>query len=109
MSSRRRDNPIETRIPYKAVLAFAQKLWPDKPSTASNISSVTQEIIREYPSYIFSGKSKAGIIGGLFYLLSLVYDQPRTQKEIANLMNSSIVTIRASYYEWQRILAKKRT
>jgi endonuclease III-like uncharacterized protein len=51
------------------------------------------------PSF-FAGKTSRGLVGGLFYLLGYKYDSAKNQKELADRLCTSDVTIRASYRNW---------
>lgn len=48
----------------------------------------------------FNGKTSRGLVGGLFYLLGHKYDVVKNQKELADRLGTTDVTIRASYRNW---------
>lgn len=48
----------------------------------------------------FNGKTSRSIVGGLFYILGYRYDIVKKQKEIADMLGTSDVTIRDSYRQW---------
>ena len=103
--SRRERTHILRRIGKEDMLLFAQKTWQSQRQVAdfmaSEALSVICETYRTNPTF-FSGKSTKGIVGGLFYLLGHRYSSIKTQKEIARSLNTTEMTIRASYREWMK-------
>ena len=84
------------------VIAAAKTVWLDQV-IAEKIASSALEIIADANKSnfaFFSGKSSRGLIGGLFYLLGFRYDAVRKQKELAEKLGTTDVTIRASYRKW---------
>lgn len=84
------------------VIASAKTVWSDQV-TAEKIASSALEIIvdaNKSKFAFFSGKSYRGLIGGLFYLLGFRYDAVKKQKELAERLGTTDVTIRASYRKW---------
>jgi hypothetical protein len=84
------------------VIAAAKTVWSDQV-TAEKIASSALEIIADADKSkfaFFSGKSYRGLIGGLFYLLGFRYDAEKKQKELAERLGTTDVTIRASYRKW---------
>ncbi len=91
------------RIEEEDILSFARKTWQNQRSVAMKMASKAVDVINETyqanPTF-FSGKSMRGIIGGLFYVLGHRYGNARTQKEIAQSLNITEMTIRASCRNW---------
>ena len=84
------------------VVAAAKSVWSEQV-TAEKIAANALEIIANaYKSRFafFSGKSSRGLIGGLFYLLGFRYDVVKKQKELAEKLGTTDVTIRTSYRKW---------
>jgi hypothetical protein len=84
------------------VAAAAKTVWLDQ-ITAEKIASSALEIItnaNKSKFAFFSGKSSRGLIGGLFYLLGFRHDAEKKQKELAEKLGTTDVTIRASYRKW---------
>ena len=84
------------------VVASAKTIWED-PLIAEKIASVALETIADANKTnfaFFSGKSFRGLIGGLFYILGFRYDAVKKQKELAEKLGTTDVTIRASYRKW---------
>jgi transcription initiation factor TFIIIB Brf1 subunit/transcription initiation factor TFIIB len=73
------------------------------PVNAEKIAADALEIItnaHKSKFAFFSGKSSRGLLGGLFYLLGFRYDAEKKQKELAEKLGTTDVTIRASYRKW---------
>jgi hypothetical protein len=84
------------------VAVAAKTVWSDRV-IAEKIASSALEIItnaNKSKFAFFSGKSSRGLIGGLFYLLGFRYDAEKKQKELAEKLGTTDVTIRASYRKW---------
>jgi hypothetical protein len=84
------------------VTEAAKAVWSN-PVNAEKIAAGALEIItnaRKSKFAFFSGKSSRGLIGGLFYLLGFRYDAEKKQKELAEKLGTTDVTIRASYRKW---------
>lgn len=84
------------------VIAAAKTIWLYQV-TAEKIASSALEIItnaHKSKFAFFSGKSSRGLIGGLFYLLGFRYAAAKKQKELAEKLGTTDVTIRASYRKW---------
>ncbi len=103
MMNKKEKNHILSRIGQEDILSFAQKIWHNQNSMATKMASEAINAICETyqtdPTF-FSGKSAKGIVGGLFYLLGRRYNSVKTQKEVAQSLNATDMTIRASYREW---------
>ena len=83
-------------------MAAAKTILPNQ-LIAHAISQETVDIIMKTHKRKFSfftGKTSRGLVGGLFYLLSYKYDAVKNQKELADRLGTSDVTIRASYRNW---------
>ncbi len=90
------------RITVEDILAASNILWTDE-SIANKVALESVKIINctyKRKFSFFSGKSSRNIVGGLLYLLGFRYDLVVRQKEIAYLLSTSDVTIRASYRKW---------
>ena len=84
------------------VVAAARAVWSDQ-ILAEKIASSSMELINNASNRkfsFFSGKSSRGLLGGLFYLLGFRYDAVKKQKELAEKLGTTDVTIRASYRKW---------
>jgi transcription initiation factor TFIIIB Brf1 subunit/transcription initiation factor TFIIB len=93
------------RITDKYIQAFASKIWQDQPKTAETIAREASKIVRiayRRNSIFFSGKSKRGIVGGLFYCLGLSLGSLKTQREIARSLNTTEMTVRAFSRDWPK-------
>jgi len=93
---------ILNRIAPEEVEIAAKTIWPNQ-LIANAISQETVDIIMKTHKRKFSffnGKTSRGLVGGLFYLLGYKYDAVKNQKELADRLGTSDVTIRASYRNW---------
>jgi transcription initiation factor TFIIIB Brf1 subunit/transcription initiation factor TFIIB len=93
------------RIPDKYITAFANKVWQDQPKTAETIAreaSKTVNMAYRRNSVFFSGKSKRGVVAGLFYCLGLSLGSFKTQRQIAQSLKTTEMTVRASSRDWQK-------
>jgi transcription initiation factor TFIIIB Brf1 subunit/transcription initiation factor TFIIB len=93
------------RIADKYIVAFANKIWQDQPKTAETVSMEASKIVDiayRRNSVFFSGKSKRGVVAGLFYCLGLSLGSFKTQREIARSMNTTEMTVRASSRDWPK-------
>lgn len=91
------------RLSSKQVLSYSSMVWQDQQSTAKLIATEAIQIIQTVNKRrltFFSGKSEKGILSGMFYLLSLKKKTMKTQREIARSLNTTDVTVRASYRKW---------
>jgi transcription initiation factor TFIIIB Brf1 subunit/transcription initiation factor TFIIB len=96
------DNGLE-RLSYVQVLSYSSIVWKDKQFIAELIAAEASRIIQtvnKRRSTFFSGKSEKGLLSGLFYLLSLKNKAMKTQREISRSLNTTDVTVRASYRKW---------
>jgi len=84
------------------VSAAARAVWSDQ-GLAEKIASSALELITNASDRkfsFFSGKSSRGLLGGLFYLLGFRYSAVKKQKELAEKLGTTDVTIRTSYRKW---------
>lgn len=89
-------------ITPEKVNSYASIIWLDE-LLAEKIASETVEIIVKASKQditFFNRKSVKSIIGGLFYLLGLKYGAFRAQREIADKLTISDVTVRETYKQW---------
>jgi transcription initiation factor TFIIIB Brf1 subunit/transcription initiation factor TFIIB len=93
---------ILNRIRKEEILTLAKILWTDREK-AEKIGISAVEIItrtsKDRVSFL-SGKSSKSLLGGLFYLLGLRYEVTKTQKDLAEKLSTTEITIRASYRKW---------
>jgi len=90
------------RIAISEVSDAAQAIWPQK-NVSETIASETVKILNQTYKRKFSffnGKSQRFLVGGLFYLLGYRHDAVRRQRELANILGTSDVTIRKAYRSW---------
>ena len=96
------NNGLE-RLSSAQVLSYASVIWRDKQSMAKLIATEASHIIqivsKRRPTF-FGGKSEKGLLCGIFYLLSLKNKALKTQREIAHSLDTTDVTLRASYRKW---------
>lgn len=84
------------------VTEAAKAVWSN-PVTAEKIAANALEIItnaHKSKFAFFSGKTSRGLIGGLFYILGFRYGAEKKQKELAEKLGTTDVTIRAAYKNW---------
>jgi CRP-like cAMP-binding protein len=84
------------------VVAATRAVWSDQVLAEKIAASALELITKANKSKFafFSGKSSRGLIGGLFYLLGFRYDVEKKQKELAEKLGTTDVTIRNSYRKW---------
>jgi transcription initiation factor TFIIIB Brf1 subunit/transcription initiation factor TFIIB len=70
---------------------------------ASDATRLICEAYEKNPAF-FGNRSKKWVLGGLFYLLGKKHDEPKTQKRIADILDSNEMTIRDSYQKWAHLL-----
>ena len=93
---------ILNRIAPEEVAIAAKTIWQNH-LIANAISKDTVDLLMKTNARKFSffnGKTSRGLVGGLFYLLGYKYDAVKNQKELADRLGTSDVTIRASYRCW---------
>lgn len=93
---------ILKRIPFAEVSVAARTIWDDK-TIATRVASETDGLISQAYKRnftFFNGKSSKCIVGGLFYIMGFRYNSIKKQRELADKMGTTDVTIRASYKQW---------
>lgn len=93
---------IQNRISPEEVAIAAKTIW-NNPLVAKAITDETMDLLMKVQKrrfLFFNGKTSRGLVGGLFYLLGYKYDVSKNQKELADKLGTSDVTIRASYRSW---------
>ncbi len=91
-----------SRISGKKVHLAAIAVWGNA-YVAARIGREAEMIIGETFSmnhFFFNGKSFRRIICGLFFLLGYKHDAAMSEREIADGLGTSEVTVRRSYREW---------
>ncbi len=93
---------IFRRISQEEVSIAAQLIWSDKTVANKVTSDALETINRTHKRrfVFFNGKSSKNVVGGLFYLLGYRYNDVKKQRELADQLNTTDVTIRASYRQW---------
>jgi transcription initiation factor TFIIIB Brf1 subunit/transcription initiation factor TFIIB len=85
------------------LLSFTSKLWRDDQGVAVAVAKESSRIIhiayQRRPTF-FSGKSAKGILAGLFYHLGYIHNSAKTQKQIAQSLNTTDMTVRSSCRDW---------
>ena len=100
-----RKHEANERITDRYIVAFAGKIWQDQPKIAEKIAREASKIIRivyRSNSIFFSGRSKRGVVAGLFYCLGLSLGSFKTQIEIARSLSTTEMTVRAFSREWPK-------
>jgi transcription initiation factor TFIIIB Brf1 subunit/transcription initiation factor TFIIB len=93
------------RIEMDEVLASAHCIWFDK-SIADAIAQEAVQIMNQVYSRkitFFNGRSCNSIVGGLFYILGHRHNAVMKQRELADKLGSTDITIRASYRKWMTV------
>lgn len=86
---------IEPTNPKRFIPRFASKLELDE-----SVQAKAREIIdRSADKDLLSGRSPTGFAGAALYTATLICDEPRTQKEIAEVSQVSTMTIRSRHRE----------
>ena len=89
-------------LKVQEIMEAADLLWPSK-NIATKVTTDAVRIINQVYKRKFSffnGKSSKCIVGGLFYLLSFRYNDPKKQREIAVALQITDVSIRSFYKKW---------
>jgi transcription initiation factor TFIIIB Brf1 subunit/transcription initiation factor TFIIB len=96
-------NNVLKRPDRTAILSYASRIWEGQESIARAMTSEAVRIISEAyektPSF-FCGRSRKWVLGGLFYLLGQKRKEPKTQKQIARILDTNETTVRNSYQNW---------
>lgn len=91
------------RLSHSQIMSHASKIWGPQRSETILITGETAEIIsivKKRKNVFFSGKSEKSILSGIFYLLALKNRILITQRQIARRLDTTDVTVRASYHDW---------
>jgi transcription initiation factor TFIIIB Brf1 subunit/transcription initiation factor TFIIB len=91
------------RIADKYIVAFANKIWQDQPKTAETVATEASKTVHtayRRNSAFFSGKSKRRVVAGLFYCLGLSLGSFKTQRQIAESLSTTEMTVRVSSRDW---------
>ena len=95
---------ILTRIPCEKTKEAARAVWLNQETAdeiASNALKILAQASRDNLRF-FNGKSPKCIVGGLFYILGFRFYAPKTQREIADFLCTTEVSVRKSYQGWLR-------
>lgn len=93
---------ILVRIPCEVTVQAARAVWVNQDladDIASNALQVMAQASRANLRF-FNGKSPKCILGGLFYILGFRFYAPKTQREIADFLCTTEVSVRKSYHSW---------
>lgn len=91
-----------SRMSPEEVNVAAKTIWLNQ-TVANAIGGEAIDILAKAHKRKFSfftGKTSRGLVGGLFYLLGYKHGAVKNQKELADCLGTSDVTIRASYRNW---------
>jgi hypothetical protein len=86
------------------ITTATKTLWLDKKVSgkiATDAIKIMNYVIKRNFSFC-NGKNIKCLSGGLLYLLSYRYDDPRTQREIALVLQITDISIRLYYKRWLR-------
>jgi transcription initiation factor TFIIIB Brf1 subunit/transcription initiation factor TFIIB len=93
---------IPKRLEIEEIITTAQTIWPNKALSKKiafdALELLSQTYARKFVFY--NGKSAKHLIGGLFYLLGYRYNAVKKQRELADILGTSDVTIRKAYRGW---------
>jgi hypothetical protein len=95
--------PNYKRLSHSQIMSHASKIWGPQRSETILITGETAEIInivKKRKNGFFSGKSEKSILSGIFYLLAIKNRILITQRQIARRLDTTDVTVRASYHDW---------
>jgi hypothetical protein len=90
------------RLNMDEIFAASHIIWTDT-RTADKIAIEANRLVniahcRKFS--FFSGKSSKCVVGGLFYLLGYRFDAVKNQRQLADKLGTTDVSIRASYRQW---------
>lgn len=92
---------ILKRISCEETMLAARSLW--NPEVADDIGSNALQILAQASRrtlIFFNGKASKCLLGGLFYILGYRFNHTLTQKEIADKIGTSEISISHSYKCW---------
>jgi transcription initiation factor TFIIIB Brf1 subunit/transcription initiation factor TFIIB len=90
------------RIPCEVTASAARAVWRNN-KIVDDITSDALQILAKASGInlrFFTSKAPKCLLGGLFYLLGWRYNVARTQREIANMLGTTEVSIRKAYKNW---------
>lgn len=93
---------ILTRKPHETTVLAARAVWVNQETAdaiATNAVQVLVQASKANPRF-FYGKTSKCVLGGLFYLLGYMFNAARTQREIADLLCTTEVSVRKLYKSW---------
>ena len=93
---------ILIRKPHETTLLGARAVWVNQETAdtiATNAVQVLAQASKANPRF-FYGKTSKCVLGGLFYLLGYRFNAARTQREIADLLCTTEVSVRKLYKSW---------
>ena len=90
------------RISFDEIFAATHTIWADKRMADQVAEEAFGIIIKtsRRKSAFFTDKSTKCFVGGLFYLLGYRYDSVKKQRELADRLGTSDVSIRTNYRQW---------
>jgi len=95
---------IIVRVPCEQTLLAARFVWVNQ-EIADEIASNALQILAQASRIdlrFFNGKSPKCILGGVFYILGYRFYATKTQREIADFLCTTEVSVRKSYHSWLR-------
>ncbi len=93
---------ILTRVLPDEILSAAKTVWTEE-EVAKKVAMQSIQILNQASRInlkFFSGKAPKCFLGGLFYLLGIELCVKATQKELADMLCTTEVSIRKSYKLW---------
>jgi transcription initiation factor TFIIIB Brf1 subunit/transcription initiation factor TFIIB len=95
---------ILIRIPCEKTMSAARAVWVDQ-EVADDIATNALQILAQASRAnlrFFNGKHPKCVLGGLFYILGFRFNAAKTQREIADFLCTTEVSVRKSYHCWLR-------
>lgn len=80
----------------------ARAVWVNQKTAdaiASNALQVLEQSSKANPRFFYGKRSKC-VLGGLFYILGYRFNAAKTQREIADLLCTTEVSVRKLYKSW---------
>lgn len=96
------------RIHCEKISAEAKVVWANQEISGDIASDALQILAKASKQNLrfFCGKQPKCILGGLFYILGFRFRAVKTQREIADLLGITEVSIRKSYKNWLKEFPK---
>jgi hypothetical protein len=93
---------ILTQIPSDTTVLAARAVWVNQETADAIASNAVQVILQasKANSRFFYGKTSKCVLGGLFYLLGYRFNAAKTQREIAELLCTTEISVRKLYKSW---------